>query len=80
MTEAFDLDWLDLREPFDALARNEALAARLLARLPAREIRFVRAGLAFFKYHLYAGADRRELARPFLDQFLAVVPAQATGH
>ena len=36
MTEAFDLDWLDLREPFDALARNEALAARLLARLPAR--------------------------------------------
>ena len=36
MTEAFDLDWLDLREPFDALARDEALAARLLARLPAR--------------------------------------------
>ncbi len=36
MTEAFDLDWLDLREPFDALARNEALAARLLAQLPAR--------------------------------------------
>ena len=32
MTEAFDLDWLDLREPFDALARNEALAARFLAR------------------------------------------------
>jgi SAM-dependent methyltransferase len=36
VTEAFDLDWLDLREPFDALARNEALAARLLSRLPAR--------------------------------------------
>lgn len=36
MTEAFDVEWLDLREPFDALARNEALAARLLARLPAR--------------------------------------------
>ncbi len=36
MTEAFDLDWLDLREPFDALARDEALAARLLSRLPAR--------------------------------------------
>jgi SAM-dependent methyltransferase len=36
MAEAFDLDWLDLREPFDALARDEALAARLLARLPAR--------------------------------------------
>ncbi len=34
--EAFDLDWLDLREPFDALARNEALAAALMARLPAR--------------------------------------------
>ena len=36
MAEAFDRDWLDLREPFDALARDEALAARLLARLPAR--------------------------------------------
>ncbi len=36
MTEAFDLDWLDLREPFDAMARNEALVDRLLARLPAR--------------------------------------------
>ncbi len=34
--EVFDLDWLDLREPFDASARNEALAARLLARLPPR--------------------------------------------
>ena len=36
MTEAFDLDWLDLREPFDALARNEALAARFLSLLPPR--------------------------------------------
>ncbi|MFC7543251.1 hypothetical protein ACFQU2_32530 [Siccirubricoccus deserti] len=36
MTEAFDLDWLDLREPFDAIARSEALAAQLLALLPAR--------------------------------------------
>ena len=36
MSESFDLDWLDLREPFDAFARSEALAARLLARLPAR--------------------------------------------
>lgn len=36
MSEEFDLDWLDLREPFDALARSEALAARLLAGLPAR--------------------------------------------
>jgi SAM-dependent methyltransferase len=36
VTETFDLDWLDLREPFDAVARDEALAARLLARLPAR--------------------------------------------
>jgi SAM-dependent methyltransferase len=36
MSKEFDLDWLDLREPFDALARSEALAARLLAHLPAR--------------------------------------------
>jgi SAM-dependent methyltransferase len=36
MTEAFDLDWLDLREPFDAIARSEALAAQVLALLPAR--------------------------------------------
>jgi len=36
VTEVFDLDWLDMREPFDALARDEALAERLLARLPAR--------------------------------------------
>lgn len=36
MSEEFDLDWLDLREPFDAVARSEALAARLLAHLPAR--------------------------------------------
>jgi SAM-dependent methyltransferase len=36
VTDSFDLDWLDLREPFDALARNEALAARFLSRLPAR--------------------------------------------
>src|SRR5689334_21010458 len=32
----FDLDWLDLREPFDALARSEALAEALIAALPAR--------------------------------------------
>lgn len=36
MTESFDLDWLDLREPWDAMARAEALADRLLASLPAR--------------------------------------------
>jgi len=36
MSEEFDLDWLDLREPFDSLARSEALAARLLQHLPAR--------------------------------------------
>ncbi len=34
--EGFDPGWLALREPFDALARSEALAARLAARLPAR--------------------------------------------
>jgi SAM-dependent methyltransferase len=36
MTETFDLDWLDLREPWDAVARSGALAERLIARLPAR--------------------------------------------
>jgi SAM-dependent methyltransferase len=36
MSETFDLDWLDLREPFDAAARSDELAHRLLARLPAR--------------------------------------------
>jgi SAM-dependent methyltransferase len=36
VTDGFDLDWLDLREPFDALARHEGLAERLLSRLPAR--------------------------------------------
>ena len=36
MSEEFDLSWLDLREPFDAFARSEALAAALIARLPAR--------------------------------------------
>ena len=29
MSESFDLDWLDLREPFDAFARSEALARGL---------------------------------------------------
>ncbi|MFC7476802.1 class I SAM-dependent methyltransferase [Dankookia sp. GCM10030260] len=36
MSEEFDLAWLDLREPFDAFARNQALADALVARLPAR--------------------------------------------
>ncbi len=36
MSEDFDLDWLDLREPHDAAARSEALAEALIARLPAR--------------------------------------------
>jgi SAM-dependent methyltransferase len=36
MAESFDGDWLDLREPFDAAARNEALAMRLAAALPQR--------------------------------------------
>ena len=36
MTETFDGDWLDLREPFDARARNAALAMTLSKALPAR--------------------------------------------
>ena len=36
MAESFDGDWLDLREPFDAAARDPGLAATLAASLPAR--------------------------------------------
>jgi SAM-dependent methyltransferase len=36
MAESFDGDWLDLREPFDAAARDAGLAATLAAALPAR--------------------------------------------
>ncbi|HEV7267423.1 MAG TPA: class I SAM-dependent methyltransferase [Falsiroseomonas sp.] len=36
MAESFDGDWLDLREPFDAMARNPALAMRLAESLPPR--------------------------------------------
>lgn len=36
MTESFDGDWLDLREPFDAASRNPALALALSRALPAR--------------------------------------------
>ncbi|WP_426957085.1 class I SAM-dependent methyltransferase [Muricoccus radiodurans] len=36
MSESFDGDWLDIREPADARARSFALAERLSAALPAR--------------------------------------------
>jgi SAM-dependent methyltransferase len=36
MSEQFDADWLDQREPYDARARNATLALRLAAALPAR--------------------------------------------
>ena len=36
MNEEFDADWLDLREPYDARARDAGLAARLARALPAR--------------------------------------------
>jgi SAM-dependent methyltransferase len=36
MAESFDGDWLELREPFDAAARDPGLAERLSAALPAR--------------------------------------------
>src|SRR5512137_1799403 len=36
MAESFDGDWLDLREPFDAAARDPGLALLLSQRLPAR--------------------------------------------
>jgi SAM-dependent methyltransferase len=36
MAESFDGDWLDLREPFDAAARDPGLAIRLSGVLPVR--------------------------------------------
>lgn len=36
MAESFDEDWLALREPFDAAARDAGLALRLASALPAR--------------------------------------------
>ena len=38
MSEVFDAEWLAQREPFDAMARNAGLAARLVAALPPRPV------------------------------------------
>jgi hypothetical protein len=38
MSDAFDPDWLAVREPHDAAARSHALAARLIATLPRRPV------------------------------------------
>lgn len=46
----------------------------ILARLPAREVAFVRGGLAFYKYHVYRGAGRQETADRLLSEFLTLVP------
>lgn len=48
----------------------------VLAGLPATEVAFVRAGLAFYNYHRFA-ADRPDLAAEFLARFRAVVPVRS---
>lgn len=59
------------------LARVPPASDPVLGRLPATEIPFVDAGLAFYKYHLYSEAGRADSADFFLRQFLAVVPTSS---
>jgi len=44
MSERFDVDWLNLREPFDHAARSVALARRLAEHLPSRRPHIVDLG------------------------------------
>lgn len=47
-----------------------------LQNLPDREITYVRAGLDFFKYHIYREAGQVETAQFFLERFLRAIPPE----
>ena len=48
-----------------------------LASFPPSELRYVGAGLAFYKYHVFRERGMTDSARASLERFLAVVPARA---
>ncbi len=50
-----------------------------LAGMRADELKYVRAGLAFYKHHLYRELDEPDSARVYLDAFLAAVPPRDSG-